>query len=1133
MNKNVLKFMVFIMLLNIITPLFNKNEALAARDISSTNVTDLTVSPTKIEDGGKTTVKMTFDDKNGKIQNGDTIKVAWPTSGTVKIEGYSKTVPLTVKGEQVGQAVITPDGATITFNDKVEKLSDVSGFAEFEVQGRNLTQTNTSDDKVATITSGNKSTNVTVHKSEAGTSSVFYYKTGDMLPEDTTHVRWFLNINNEKRYVSKDITIKDQIQGGQQLDLSTLNINVTGTHSNYYSGQSAISDFEKAFPGSKITVDNTKNTIDVTIPQGYGSYNSFSINYKTKITNEQQKEFVNNSQAWYQEHGKEEVNGKSFNHTVHNINANAGIEGTVKGELKVLKQDKDTKAPIANVKFKLSKKDGSVVKDNQKEIEIITDANGIANIKALPSGDYILKEIEAPAPYTFDKDKEYPFTMKDTDNQGYFTTIENAKEIEKTKDVSAQKVWEGTQKVKPTIYFKLYKQDDNQNTTPVDKAEIKKLEDGTTKVTWSNLPENDKNGKTIKYLVKEVNAQGEDTTPEGYTKKENGLVVTNTEKPIETTSISGEKVWDDKDNQDGKRPEKVSVDINGTTITNKYTPGETSATVTKNWDDNNNQDGKRSTEIKVELYQDGKATGKTATLNESNNWSHTWTGLDEKAKGQQVKYTVEELTKVKGYTTHVDNNDMGNLIVTNKYTTETTSISGEKVWDDKDNQDGKRPEKVSVNLLANGEKVETVDVTSETNWKYEFKDLPKYDEGKKIEYTVTEDHVKDYTTDINGTTITNKYTPGETSATVTKNWDDNNNQDGKRPTEIKVELYQDGKATGKTAILNESNNWTHTWTGLDEKAKGQQVKYTVEELTKVKGYTTHVDNNDMGNLIVTNKYTPETTSINGEKVWDDKDNQDGKRPEKVSINLLANGEKVKTVDVTSETNWKYEFKDLPKYDEGKKIEYTVTEDHVKDYTTDINGTTITNKYTPGETSATVTKNWDDNNNQDGKRPTEIKVELYQDGKATGKTATLNESNNWTHTWAGLDEKAKGQQVKYTVEELTKVKGYTTHVDNNDMGNLIVTNKYTPEKPNKPIYPEKPKDKTPPTKPDHSNKVKPTLPDEPSKVDKDDQPKDNKTKPENPLKELPKTGMKIITSWITWVFIGILGLYLILRKRFNS
>lgn len=63
MNKNVLKFMVFIMLLNIITPLFNKNEAFAARDISSTNVTDLTVSPSKIEDGGKTTVLVLNDKK--------------------------------------------------------------------------------------------------------------------------------------------------------------------------------------------------------------------------------------------------------------------------------------------------------------------------------------------------------------------------------------------------------------------------------------------------------------------------------------------------------------------------------------------------------------------------------------------------------------------------------------------------------------------------------------------------------------------------------------------------------------------------------------------------------------------------------------------------------------------------------------------------------------------------------------------------------------------------------------------------------------------------------------------------------------------------------------------------------------
>ena len=109
-------------------------------------------------------------------------------------------------------------------------------------------------------------------------------------------------------------------------------------------------------------------------------------------------------------------------------------------------------------------------------------------------------------------------------------------------------------------------------------------------------------------------------------------------------------------------------------------------------------------------------------------------------------------------------------------------------------------------------------MTSETNWKYEFKDLPKYDEGKKIEYTVTEDHVKDYNRHQRYDNNEQVYTRRDIGNS-NKNWDDNNNQDGKRPTEIKVELYQDGKATGKTATLNESNNWTHTWTGLDEKQK--------------------------------------------------------------------------------------------------------------------------------------------------------------------------------------------------------------------------------------------------------------------------------------------------------------------------
>ncbi|WP_275087361.1 Ig-like domain-containing protein [Staphylococcus agnetis] len=205
MNRKILVFMVFILILNVISPIFHSSNVTAASDISSTNVTSLTVSPSQINDGGNAKVRVEFDDKAKKIQSGDTIKVNWPNAGELKIDGYSKTIDLTVRGEVVGQAVITGAGATITFNQNVDKLSDVSGFAEFEVQGRNLTNTTNSDTKTGTITSGNKSANISVTKGEAGTNSVFYYKTGDMQTDDTNHVRWFLNINNEKSTLTKTL----------------------------------------------------------------------------------------------------------------------------------------------------------------------------------------------------------------------------------------------------------------------------------------------------------------------------------------------------------------------------------------------------------------------------------------------------------------------------------------------------------------------------------------------------------------------------------------------------------------------------------------------------------------------------------------------------------------------------------------------------------------------------------------------------------------------------------------------------------------------------------------------------------------------------------------------------------------
>ncbi|HAP3804341.1 TPA: Cna B-type domain-containing protein, partial [Enterococcus faecalis] len=121
---------------------------------------------------------------------------------------------------------------------------------------------------------------------------------------------------------------------------------------------------------------------------------------------------------------------------------------------------------------------------------------------------------------------------------------------------------------------------------------------------------------------------------------------------------------------------------------------------------------------------------------------------------------------------------------------------------------------------------------------------------------------------------------------VTKKWEDGNNQDGKRPNSIQVQLLADGKKQGDVVELSDANNWTTTWNDLAPEANGKDIIYTVEEV-KVPGYSTTVDDTDNENVLITNTHTPETTNVEGQKIWKDTDDQDGKRPEKITVHLLA------------------------------------------------------------------------------------------------------------------------------------------------------------------------------------------------------------------------------------------------------
>ena len=480
-------------------------------------------------------------------------------------------------------------------------------------------------------------------------------------------------------------------------------------------------------------------------------------------------------------------------------------------------------------------------------------------------------------------------------------------------------------------------------------------------------------------------------------------------------------------------------------------------------------------------------------------------------------YIIRETSAPSGYTlakdvtVSADSFDSKGATATITDKKAVTTVSGTKTWKDNDDQDGKRPDSIKVNLLANGKVVQSKTVKASDNWKYSFTNLPEFENGKKISYTITEDQVKDYSTTVDGYNLTNSYTPAKTSVSVTKAWNDNNNQDGSRPNEVKVQLYANGEKSGNEVTLNAANKWTHTWTELAEKSNKKTVQYSVKEAGTVKGYTSSV-NGKNGNFTVTNTHTPSTTTVSGTKTWKDNNDQDGKRPDSIKVNLLANGKVVQSKTVKASDNWKYSFTNLPEFENGKKITYTVTEDAVAGYTSTVDGYNVTNNHTPATVKVSGTKTWNDNNNQDGIRPSSITVNLLANGQQVA-SKKVSASDNWQYSFDNLAAYANGKKITYTVTE-DAVAGYTSTVDGYN-----ITNTHNPTTPKKPQVPNNPTTPKKPQVPNNGNKVV---------------PKDfTQGKTYDKTSRLPQTGDR---SSIGMMFVGIvmllLSLGLVVINRFT-
>ncbi len=488
---------------------------------------------------------------------------------------------------------------------------------------------------------------------------------------------------------------------------------------------------------------------------------------------------------------------------------------------------------------------------------------------------------------------------------------------------------------------------------------------------------------------------------------------------------------------------EITGDMNtGFTITLSHTTPKVNVTGSITWDDEDDNDGKRPSSITVDLYADGsKVDSQTVTADDGWAWSFKAEQYDD--NGEEIAYTIK-LEDIDGYTVVVNGYD-----ASASYTPEKTTVSGTITWDDGRDQDSARPDGVTLHLFADGDEVKSQTfygpegtallpfalkwLKTSDSWDYEFTDVNTYKNGSKITYTVAQDAVTDYSTVYDGLNITNTHETESTAVSGSLTWSDHNDQDGIRPASVTVQLYKGDQAVDSMEVT-EADGWAWTFEGLPKYDDGAEIEYEIR--IEIDGYDVAVSGYN-----ATAIHQVEAVEISGSKTWNDNDDQDGIRPDSIYVSLLADGEKVAAQTVTEADGWEWTFS-ADKYEDGKEISYTVTEDAVPGYDTEVDGMDITNTHAPETTDVTVSKVWDDADDQDGLRPKEVSVTLYAGDEAMSDAVTLSDENEWTYTFEGVPKYKDGSKIEYTVRE-DAVDGYKYTVTNTD-GDLVITNTHIPE-----------------------------------------------------------------------------------------
>ena len=381
-----------------------------------------------------------------------------------------------------------------------------------------------------------------------------------------------------------------------------------------------------------------------------------------------------------------------------------------------------------------------------------------------------------------------------------------------------------------------------------------------------------------------------------------------------------------------------------------------------------------------------------------------------------------------------------------------------------------------VHLFANGEELDIQTTNPSTGqqrdgiildyqnaWEYRQANLPRYDQdGNEITYTATQEIINEDLFAFHGFRFKTVTTgSSEERSFIFNNISIINIKVGKSWNEYPNIVIPGTPSPAYPPVMLNVNT-------LDSE---DSVSYDEEELNELIAESDALDANDLSYAAYTSGLDEVDTSLEEDAQATAAQQSSVAIPDSITVNLLADGVVVGTIQVTKEQDWESEFVGYPRFDanDGHEINYTIEEVPVNGYKTEYVHTRVIDMIINRSIiDIPVVKKWV------GKAQSSVQVTLHRKYTTTYfdyatsrnvtdnhdevvETVELNEANSWKHLFTGLQKyNNDGSEVAYTVKEVGETanvieldgKKFNVEYTGNTIDGFTVTNK-------KPIDPPTP------------------------------------------------------------------------------